>query len=156
MCEKATTTDLRVSRDTWPYNVAHACIEVASVVQFSFLSLCSSRLSARRSRIYTRAMARKKTVNGPASITSSDSEHVSTKPLLSATLVGDPSTSGTNIDILSASANIEREQIKVNNANLSDLKNSCDDVVKRVRRHYFYVAMSAAALFSRTSTDSLC
>ncbi len=28
----------------------------------------------------------------------------------------------------------EREVIKVNNANLTDLKNACDDAVKRVRR----------------------
>lgn len=72
-------------------------------------------------------MARKKTANGRLSPLPPDEKAVDAASSSTA-----PSTP--RIDIVAASARIQRDVIKVNNVNLSDLKNSCDDVVKRVRR----------------------
>jgi len=70
-------------------------------------------------------MARKKTANGRLSPLPSDENAVDAASSSAA-----PSTP--RIDIVAASAGVQRDVIKVNNVNLSDLKNSCDDVVKRL------------------------
>lgn len=75
-------------------------------------------------------MARKKTANGRLSPLPPDEKAVDAASSSTA-----PSTP--RIDIVAASARVQRDVIKVNNVNLSDLKNSCDDVVKRVRRACF-------------------
>ena len=38
------------------------------------------------------------------------------------------------LDVVMATASTSRDTVKVNNMNLTDLKNACDDAVKRVRR----------------------
>lgn len=40
-------------------------------------------------------------------------------------------------DVVMANACAERDAVKVNNMNLVDLKNACDDAAKRVRRVVF-------------------
>ena len=79
-------------------------------------------------------MARKKTANGSAI----RSEGKLSGDASGSTPVTDPVTESpgpatSRIDILAANANIERDEIKVNNASLVDLKNACDDAVKKVR-----------------------
>ncbi|TDL25288.1 hypothetical protein BD410DRAFT_826572 [Rickenella mellea] len=76
-------------------------------------------------------MARKKQANG------------------SSTPDGTPGVVATNhprIDIMAATNGIEREVIKVNNANLTELKNACDDAVKTL--------LSRKELFSTIHTHT--
>ena len=82
-------------------------------------------------------MGRKKAANGPSSLANDESASVVSES-------DGTKSSITAAEILAASANVEREPIKVNNANLSDLKNSCDDVVKRVSWFEMWPARAAA------------
>ena len=83
-------------------------------------------------------MAKKKVANG--GIANASGSSTSTSPIPpKATATPEPSAYS-RVDIMSASASLTaagRDPIKVNNVNAADLKNACDDAVKKVR----YVSM---------------
>ena len=91
-------------------------------------------------------MAKKKVANGGIASASGSSTSTSPIPAISTTK-GGITTSSTpepsaysRVDIMSASAALTaagREPIKVNNVNAADLKNACDDAVKKVRFFFF-------------------
>ncbi|KAI5118205.1 hypothetical protein M0805_004695 [Coniferiporia weirii] len=79
-------------------------------------------------------MARRKVINGGAKgADDSPAEDPSTST--STTPTAKPTAGAGRIDILAASAGVQRDTIKVNNMNLSDLKNACDDAVKKLLSH---------------------
>lgn len=92
-------------------------------------------------------MAKKKVANGGIASASGSSTSTSPIPAISTTK-GGITTSSTpepsaysRVDIMSASAALTaagREPIKVNNVNAADLKNACDDAVKKVRFFSFF------------------
>ena len=78
-------------------------------------------------------MGRKKAGNGRLSPMPPEDKTNETSP---------SAISSPRIDITAANASVQRDVIKVNNVNLSDLKNACDDVVKRVCRWFHVVTNS--------------
>ena len=78
-------------------------------------------------------MARgRKIVNGE----SADKPITSTEP--SETKQSPPRASLPALAISAAAQDVDRDEVKVNNANLSELKNACDDALKRVRPLCFH------------------
>ena len=80
-------------------------------------------------------MARRKAANGSTKAAVDASSTAATESdNTQASNAGATNTSSGRLDILAASAAItDREPIKINNMNAADLKNACDDAVKRVR-----------------------
>ncbi|KAH8110049.1 microsomal signal peptidase 25 kDa subunit-domain-containing protein [Phellopilus nigrolimitatus] len=75
-------------------------------------------------------MARRKAANGVAK--SVEVKDVSSSSVAVDTTKSSTGASTSGIDILAASTGAAREPIKVNNMNLADLKNACDDAVKKL------------------------
>lgn len=77
---------------------------------------------------------RKAAANGESNSSQSASHSSSKDEVVSADIDGS-TTSRSNVHaLLAPSSTAEREEVKVNNASVTELKHACDDALKRVRR----------------------